>query len=90
MFDDPELAYAVIDMDHSIPYCIHRHPDHIVIPAVGLIDHPDGIGLDQTVVFKKGGTCSGDHLVAFGKLHRDSQVDQRKITGSKMILLCSP
>ena len=90
MLHNPELADAVIYMDHRIPQGIRRKKPLILIPAVALVNDPHMVCLYDPEIFKR--TAPGDHmgLIPGRKLHGHAQGNQGKFTLFKRNLLRRP
>lgn len=98
LFHDPELADAVIQMDHRVTHRIHRDKPLIVISAVaalpgltvGTVDHALMVHLDQPKIFKSRASWYYMSFVPSWQLHRYPQRNQLKLPLLHLDLLRSP
>ena len=66
-------------MDLGIPHGQGRHFPFVIVSAVGIVNDPLVIGLDDTEILKGRAAGHDMGLIAFGQLHGHAQRDQIKI-----------
>ena len=80
MFHNAELADPVIDMDHRVSHCDHRHAPHVIISAVRPIHNPTVVCLNHTKIFVGAAARYNMRLISLRQFHGYPQRDQCKLS----------